>query len=405
MTTSDFNSVAQEFLTSMQVEFVLSGTVLPDFTVQEIVMGESLLTQSPQTALTVQSYMHSIPSKNWDAFKNAPVRIRLKRKILEDLGLPSEMEVEQTIYRIDNRHLINQGNEEFTIHAIDSSMLDDAENLVSKSWKCVTPSVVVRDILSKCVNVRNMDIEDSVFARDYIAENIHPYQAINQQSTSALTLKDSDPSFLHFMTYENGGTHHFKSLKTMTEQTPTMMFQYSEQAKSFGHPQGIMTYSFPCDFDLLSDILNGYDRNGNDISSLMVFNPRDKTFSLVGNQKIGCGIGSGVFKMAATNINSAKDQNTCISGVEKFLQKRQARMSLIERDKIALRFTVPWNPSLNAGKTVEIKLLNKNSEGQQLLYGSGKYLILHLTHNIKRGGFATTTMDCVADTVGQEGKV
>ena len=81
-------------------------------------------------------------------------------------------------------------------------------------------------------------------------------------------------------------------------------------------------------------------------------------------------------------------------------------MSLLEQDKIALSLTVPWNPMLHAGKMIDVELPRKGVEGSagnedKLLYGSGKYLIVNLTHSIKNGGFSTTTMECVAQTAGQ----
>lgn len=396
---------AEEQLTGMELSFEGLDMELPDFTVEEVMLGESLLTQSPQTALTIHNYQHNVPIKNLDKFKNATLKLDISRPILKEFGFPTEMTVKQQVYRIDNRNPINRSTEEFTMRAIDVTTLNDAESLVSKSWKCSTPTEVVEYVLKSCAGAERMVLEDSGIARGYMAENIHPFQVINQQSNVALTAK-GDPSFLHFMTYENGGTHHFRSLEKMCQQDPVIKFYQVEATKGYTDPRGIMTCSFPCDFDLLSDILNGYDRYGKDISSMMVFNPANKMFSLVGNQIQGCGIGSGVFKMGSTNINTERNQNTCPTGIEKYGLKRQARMALIERDKIALRLTVPFNPILNVGKVIELLLFNRDTPESGLLnYGSGKYLVLHLTHNIKRGGFATTTMDCVASTVGNEGKV
>jgi hypothetical protein len=75
-------------------------------------------------------------------------------------------------------------------------------------------------------------------------------------------------------------------------------------------------------------------------------------------------------------------------------------MALLERDKIALRLTVPWNPIYNAGKVIKINL--KNDQDSSILnYGSGNYLIVSLIHTIRSGGYSTITMDCVSQTVGQ----
>jgi hypothetical protein len=90
--------------------------------------------------------------------------------------------------------------------------------------------------------------------------------------------------------------------------------------------------------------------------------------------------------------------------VEKYLLKRQARMNLLEQDKIALKVTVPWNPELNVGKMIDVLFPRKTGKAgtsNDVLYGTGRYLIVNLVHTIKSGGFSTTTMECVAQTAGQ----
>jgi hypothetical protein len=68
--------------------------------------------------------------------------------------------------------------------------------------------------------------------------------------------------------------------------------------------------------------------------------------------------------------------------------------------------TVPFNTELHAGKVVDVKLYNKSDPtGGRLLYGSGKYLIVSMFHQIMEGGLATTTMECVSKTAGQKGIV
>jgi len=386
----------------------IDPTVLRQVTPVEIILGESLLTPGLQTAIRVHSYHHHLPIKDLNKYKNNMVEIIINRDILRRFGLNHIMRLRQKVYRLDNRKLFNQNTEEFVIHACDQTLLNDAKSLVSKMWKCTTPSSVVSDVLSQCVGASNMDIESSTPARDYIAENIHPYQVVNQQANAALAAGD-DPSFVHYMTFgdmtrtgKTSGKHHFRSLETLTKQAPVMKYIFDEGGADSGYsnPYGIITHSFPCDFDLLSDILNGVDESGKDINSAALFNPVTKQFNLFGNQTMGCGIGGGTFKVGMTNQDSAGQQNACPDYSYLYLQKRQARMGLLEQDKIALRITVPWYPELHAGKVIEINLQNKNDKTLKN-YGSGTYLIVSLTHNIKRGGMATTTMDCVSTTTGE----
>jgi len=379
-----------------------SESDLFEVTPKEVILGESLLTPGLQTSVKVDSFIHRLPEKNWDNFKGKTLRIEVSKEILKLLGMSYSMSVNQKIYRVDGRHLVDNNNERFYIRACDQSQLNDAETLVSKSWKCTSPSDIVSYVLRNCAGVNYAEIQESEPARDYVAENIHPFQVVSQQANYALD--GDDPSFVHYMTYDENravGIHHFKSLKRLCAQRPIMQFTHNETNTTYLDPTSIMRYSFPCDFDLLSDILNGVNSSGRDINSIALFNPVLKSFSLLGNDSYGCGIGSGVFKAAITNMNSAQQQDSCPDYASVYLLKRQARMNLLEKDKIALRLTVPFNPILHAGKVIGVNLYNKDALPKPILrYGSGDYLILHMFHHILPGGLATTVMDCVSTTVG-----
>ena len=376
----------------------ISDSNLIDVTPKEVMLGESLLTPGLQTSVKFDSYLHSVPVKMFDNFKNADIFINIEKP-----SIGGSLSVSQKVYRLDTRHLINNNTERMTLRACDKTQLKDPAILVSKSWKCTSPSDIVQEVLSDCLQADSIDVEPSSYPRDYIAENIHPTQVVSQQAGYALA-GDNDPSFIHFMTYENGGTHKFRSLKSLSEESSVMSFYFNEINNSLTDPRSILTYNFPCDFDLLSDILNGVDENGRNINSLILFDPINKAFSLL-NDVFGqsdCGIGSGVMKMAISNENTYQQQDMCPDYAKEFLQFRQARMGLLNSDKIALRLTVPFNPVLHAGKTIDVALYNKETRPSlELNYGSGTYLILHMFHHIIEGGLATTTMDCVASTVGQ----
>lgn len=406
-----------------EVKFVVAfGDIKPenhtDISIREVTLSESLLTPGLQTSVLVDSHLHvtpdgqgnPLPPKNFDDYKNKIMSIEINRPLLDTYGMPSTLQVQQRIYRLDGRKLINNNNERFRVHACDDSLLNDARSLVSKSWKCTSPSDIVEEVLRSCAGVQRLEVEPSTPMRDYIAENIHPFQVVTQQANAALADNGNDPSFVHYMTYENLGTHKFRSVFSLSKQTEVFSrpFVFSEtgaSASGYDNPYSIMNYSFPCDFDLLSDILNGVDVDGSSINSLTVTNILAATLSLFGNQATGCGLGGGVYNLSKTNYNTEQAQDMCKMEVEKYLLKRQARMSLLEQDKIALRFTVPWNPSLNVGKLVKVEMKRKGLQSadssDSLLYGSGTYLIVNLIHSIKTGGFSTTTMECVAQTAGQ----
>lgn len=377
------------------------GGLPGNITVKEINIVESLTSPVVQVMAVLQSAIYDPPGKNFDQFKNKDMTFTLQRQ-----GGAS-LKCKLKTYRLENRAMVQNNMtavEEMTFHAIDETVLKDATCLVSKSWKCTKPSEVVSDVLRKCLEAEDTVVDSADPARDYIAENIHPFQVIAQQANVALD--GDDPSFLHFMTLNEQtgkGVHHFQSLKKLTKESPVETYQYAEATTSgYEQKKSAIQFSFPCDFDYLSDLLNGIDENGKNQNSMSTI---DQVFKMVmkkvsGSQECDCGIGQSNFKLAQSNKTTADQRNSCNLDVESHLLKRQARMGLLEKDKIALRITVPWNPALHAGKVIRFEWKN-NIDGQTDVYGYGDYLISSLMHNVRMGGYSVTVLDCVATSVGQ----
>jgi len=382
-----------------------------NLSILEINMTESLLTPGLQTSITIQDVINHAPRlKNLDLYANQNLALKIERPILKNYNQQSVMDVKQRVYRLDNRAPQSYQLQNYNLNACDPTMLEDASSLVSKSWFGETPSKVVEDVLKGCLKAKNVVVEPSGPKRDYIAENIHPFQVVSQQADVALA-GGSDPSFVHYMTYERSGedgsgTHKFQSLKEMTKQPIIAEFTYSEKGPNdagYFDPYNIMSYSFPCDFDVLSDILNGVGIEGSK-RSLITFNGANALWSVLGDKSSGCGIGGAAALAATTNYGTSGQQNSTDVAVEQYGLLRQARMGLLEEDKLGLRLTVPWNPILHAGKMIKVNFINKGDENgepdKDLNYGSGDYLIASMTHTIKAGGFGITVLDCVSKSVG-----
>lgn len=402
-------------------EISLGGITFPDVTVKEVIVGESLLNPSAHVAVTLQSAIYTpqsqeaaffniMKNKDWNQLRDQAMKLYIHDANPNNMR---EMRVMQTIYRIDNRHFsnLNTGQvENLTVHSIDESILNDAERLMHGSWKCDTPTKVVKAALQE-IGVDNMsEIYDSGPARPYVAEYIHPLQVIQQQANVAMD--GDDPSFLHYMTIKDStgeNIHHFKPLSKMFKGTAYDIYAadtaitggtaFSQKINSsiYGKSQIAVTFSFPCDFDLLSDLLNGVNRSGQTVNAVATTNFLSGIFDFAGGDIAQ--IANRFF--STTNLGSAQQQNTCETDVEKHLQKRQARMGLLDKDKIALRITVPWSPWLHAGDMINFHWYNRYNQSEEL-YGSGKYLIAHLTHNIQYGGYAVTNLDCIANTFGRK---
>jgi hypothetical protein len=388
----------------------VSAKFLRDVSVQQVTLTESLLTPSLATSVTLQDTIHTNPVKVLDEFAMKNMALTIQRPVLEAYGIDPTLEVNQQIYRLEKRRPHNYGVEQYVIQACDPSLLNDARKRVSYSWPAATPDTVVKDVLTKCLKVDVApEIESSDPPRTYFANNIHPFQVIAQQADVALA-EGNDPSFIHYMTYEQWGTHKFKSLKKLTQEAVVFECEYTEKGAGAGYvsPHNIISYEFPCDFDALSDILNGVDPvTGQSINSSIIQHPYSGTRVVYGDATLDCGMGGANVRDAHTNIGTGPAAGTQETGVEKYLHLRQARISLLNQDKIALRITLPFNPTLHVGQMIKCTFWNKTpqenfSGAMQLLddYGTGDYLIATMTHVLKAGGFGITVLDLVSKTVG-----
>ncbi|NDB61169.1 hypothetical protein EB001_22420 [bacterium] len=382
-------------------------------TCKEITLTESLLTPGLQTSATFQSQIYGNRTfKNWDATKQQNMNLQMSDQLASQTQgeFGRQMSVNQTIYRLDNREFqpTNVSNvEEMTFHACDNTLLEDSKTLVSKGWKCTTPDQIVSYVLTSCVGAQNPDVQSCNPTRDYVAELIHPFQVVAQCANMALD--GEDPSFIHYMTYGNGSqwipTHHFRSLKYLSSQSIKKTFEFSTSGtrgkQGYNDPSNLnqaIHFMFPCDYDLLSDLLNGVGAGGQNINALMTMNPFNAQGSFLNGNMQAC-VKNGNLKISMTNKDTAQKKGGCESDVEKYLLRRQARMGLLEKDKVALRLVVHWTPSLHAGDVIYFRWKDKYNGSE--LYGSGSYLISSMTHRVQMGGYSTTTLDCVSTTVGQ----
>lgn len=401
----------------------LNGATLEDVTVKEVVIGESLLNPSAHSTVRLQSAMYFRPT-DWNYFRCQPIRINIKDASGNEART---MTVNQQVYRCDNRHFTvsNAGQvEELTLHSIDQTILNDAEKIWQKSWQCSTPGAVVREALQE-IGAKRIQFSPNGGTgpgRPYVAESIHPLQVIQQQANAAL-YNGNDPSYLHYMTIKEQtgeNVHNFRALGELMNSSIEPFQLYASDlgvtgklafsdaygslnsnfADSFA-PLALrtaVTFNFPCDYDVLSDILNGIDCNGVNRNDVRTFNPLSGDMASVSGAMSQA---ANIFK-SITNLGTAQQQNGCETNVEKYLYKRQARMGMLEKDKIALRIVLPWSPWLHVGQQINFNWFNRYDKTYKQ-YGSGRYLILHMTHNIQYGGYAVTTLDCIANTFGKGG--
>lgn len=393
------DKVGMQYSGFFRITADVSDVILDETSIIELFQTESLLSPSLETTVTIQSTIHNIPTvKNYDEFRNAALTIYSYNPNIDNGKIFTNT---QTIYRLADRKAINYNVEEFVLHACDPTLIKNHMTRISQFYPCKTPTQVA-EIAFNTIGAE-FETEPSSPAKDYQATNLHPFQVLAEQADTALA-QGADPSFLHFMTFKDGGTgiHQFKSLKKMTQQASKFTYVWSEKGFGIqlGYPHNIMYYEFPCDFDLLTDILNGIGPDGSNqtsVNTVNTFNGISSLLSELGGKLGLYGMGTSIVRNTQSDINNP---DGCVTNVEKYASLRQARLSLIRPEDTALKLIVPYNGYLHAGDVITVKFPSKFTD--DLDYGSGDYIIVTLTHNIKGGsGYGTTSLDLASKTIGE----
>ena len=370
----------------------------------EVYLSETILSPTLQTTVFIQDT--ATMAKNYDLYKGKRLKIQLSNPNIEQI-----LKVDQVLYRIENRKMINYQTEGYQLQACDDTLLENAKIRVSSFYQCASPQQIVSEALN-CVKAKQIDFGNNPPAniRNYQPANIHPFQVVSEQADYSIT-ESGDPSYLHFMTYRDYGTHHFKSLKEMATNPVVWTYFYNEKGanEQLSDPNNIMQYEFPCEFDLLSDIMNGLVTGNGGIwgedevtritPSITAINPFNSGSSVVSNAvKDYCcgGIGGVMHASTFTNAGTHEDDG-CETNVEQYLHLRPPRMALLQRDKISLKIIVPFNPMLHAGDKIRCEFWAKRDN--TLDFGTGEYVIVSLSHNVKSGGYGITTLECVSRSV------
>lgn len=408
----------------------LSGT--------NVYVHESILSPTVQISITFVDTIHIIKNLlQYKVSKNGDMPNLSMTVINPQFDIPGAGKVHSVqrdaelpinnfkIFRMDGRRPLNYHMEQFTLHICSPSIIKNQIYRMSHFYKMKELSKVVEDALESVgVKKGNRFVEKTDLKRDYVSNNQHPFQVISEISDMAM--KDNHAQFLHFMTTEEvQGKHYFCSLdhliKRAKEKKASVDFEYVYEEKGLNNTfdiNDIMTYEFPCDFDTLLDLSGGIIHNQADREdhkpSMVSINPFDGGVFLVDGKIHGDnktrGFGGVLNAGAWSNRNNFESTRTMgnfmgqsivgepnrSSGVEKYLHKRTENISFLHREKTDLKIIVPFNPIIHAGKLIRATFYSKRETGSKVKnYGTGVYLICHLTHDIKIGNYGTTTLECI----------
>ena len=110
------------------------------------------------------------------------------------------------------------------------------------------------------------------------------------------------------------------------------------------------------------------------------------------------GFGGALNSGAWSNLNNFEKPGSKTareSQVENYLHKRVEPITLLHREKIDLKMVVPFNPEAHVGQLLDVTFESIRFPAANKDFGTGIYLVAHMTHNIKVGAYSTTTFELI----------
>lgn len=377
---------------------VTDDNLFKEFSVQEVYMQESIL--SPQLHMQINVQAASGYPKNFYNYKlNGGQPVTVQGTIVNPTYNMSMNFSNMILYRIGNRKPFNTYTEEFTISCCHNTTITNQLKRMTKIYKDVNYASVVQDAFNSAGATGRVGQTDS--KGNYSSDNKHPFQVISDMSS--LAMKGKTVPFVHYMTFENGGTHYWQAVTDMLSQGSagrTFGTRARGRTATMSDPNSILTHEFPCDFDTLLEAVHGIPPTQSDYAnlkpSILSINPLTGQVFMVDGRAHGNpatqGMGGAATGSILNNLNNRGDTS---SGGEKNTHQRTPLMAFLQRENIAIKILVPLAPELHIGGHINVQILGL-AEGQQgQLFGSGTYMIAHLTHNIKFGAYATTSLECI----------
>lgn len=302
------------------------------------------------------------------------------------------------IYKISNLNLKNLTSFIYKIHFCSEEFILNQQIRISKSYKDITNSDIISDILSNQLNVdpkKIAIIENTIINQNLIIPNMKPFEAINWLSSFSINDKLSTA----YMFFETRSGFQFRSLESIYQDevykkitinpknlnddsdkkiTNSFIVDRFEIKQPFDILESISTGGFSSSMvvlDLLrqSTTVSKFDTVNNGVPTLNKYLP----YNDAQNRK-----GNGLIDLSSYIRYFPKFQGGLI---EEWLLQRANQFSMLNSFRMNIQLT--GDSQMEVGRIIEldfpyIKPINNTDEIVQDESKSGKYLVTSLRHRI-----------------------
>ena len=293
-----------------------------------------------------------------------------------------------------------------TLEAVSEEVLVNETARISKKYSANIADMVkeiLKDDKKGITTSKELDQEQSGNKYSFVGNYRKPFDIIQWLQPKA----GKDSKIFGFLFWENLDGYHFKSLDTLLEEDPDDKDGYPKVELPEETAHKILEDQASINSDIVMNLQRGMYCNKTiyvdlltGVKSVVDFSIQD--LKIDRPPKLPKGIETKPTKLmfrildqGALQEDSKKDKVEKSQDLARYQNKSYARNNLIFAQ--ALSISVPFNPNLRAGKTIEVKFpFNPKPSKEDRTLGkdgdndpSGKYLIAEMKHDIRNGNANT----------------
>ena len=320
------------------------------------------------------------------------------------------------IYKISDRSFGTASLQNYTIHFCSEELILSAQNLMSKSYKGITISGMINDILKNKLKVSDKKMggifTESKGSFDIIVPRMSPFEAINWLTPRAYN--DNQNLFLFF---ENRDGFNFTSYENLL--TQPVYTTYNRSVKLSQSPEeNFNSYNFISvveDFDILKSV-----RNGAYCSSLNVLDIINRTYKTYAfdatkvpdsgllntnipvnglQNRLGQTLYTSTEGMMKYIASSDADPSFNPADVKNWMPQTITRLGQINTFKAVI--SIPGDILIKAGTIVNLnipRMVVQDPSTPNDPMRSGNYLVSGI-HHIFTQDISTTVLELLSDSV------
>lgn len=341
------------------------------------------------------------------------------------------------VYKIDKRALSgNMYTEQYCLYFCSEEMVLSEQYKISKSYPNKDIASNITDICKTYLGIpdNKLNIDPTYGTYSFVVPNIKPFDAINWMSTYARPMAPVPGADMLF--FENKNGFNFKSLQNLMDSQNTVAYgsyrydpKNTNQANLEEESENVTTYEVMSTYDALGAVNSGLFAN--QLISVDILTRAKKVtnfdyldywnnqpslglnkYPITNNYKNRFGdqmnqAEQSVLKLVFSNFDEANNSVVQSSPgsvapnifAETYIPYRTAQLALSNYTRV--KMSVPGDPNLSVGYTIEFELLSRNPSDKQKTpdaFLSGDYLVTAVRHMITQNDYKTV-MEVAKDSV------